>query len=259
MCSRAQRVRGTLAMIMSMKRRKTPVRRARTKHAPRRAPRALLFDFGGTLAFLDFELLAREFSRDGLRIDPLELEFAEYAGRAALDRFLLDGGRLGDYSYEHFFRAWMAAAGVPGELMREYGEHFRAIHNESNLWRVVRPGTHDALERFKSEGYKLAIVSNADGQVESDARRHGLARFFDAIIDSAVVGVAKPDPRIFHIALERIGIAPEDALYAGDIYAIDVLGARAAGVDARLIDQHGRYHWVEHAKIRHVGEILARD
>ncbi len=252
-------VRGTLVTIMTAKPRRKPTHRARAGHPARKPPKALLFDFGGTLAFLDFELLAREFSRDGLRIDPLELEFAEYAGRAALDRFLMNGGVLGEYSYEDFFRAWMAAAGVPEELMREYGERFRAMHNESNLWRVVRSGTHEALERLKSEGYKLAIVSNADGQVESDARRHGLAPFFDTIVDSHVVGVAKPNPRIFNIALERIGVAPEDALYAGDIYAIDVLGARAAGVDARLIDQHGRYHWVDHAKIRHVGEILARD
>jgi putative hydrolase of the HAD superfamily len=252
-------VRATLRTIMAAKPRKAPAHPASAKHPARKPPEALLFDFGGTLAFLDFELLAREFSRDGLAIDPLALELAEYAGRAALDRHLMGGGSLGDYSYEDFFRAWMAAAGVPEELMREYGERFRAIHRESNLWRVVRPGTHEALERLKSAGFKLAIVSNADGQVENDARRFGLAHYFDAIIDSHVVGVAKPNPRIFHIALERIGVAPADALYTGDIYAIDVLGARAAGVDARLIDQHGRYHWVEHAKIRHVGEILTSD
>jgi HAD superfamily hydrolase (TIGR01549 family) len=247
---------------MAAKSRKSPTRPARTKpatHATRKKPKALLFDFGGTLAFLDFDLLAREFSRDGLKIDPLQLELAEYAGRNALDRFLMDGGRLSDLTYEHFFRAWMAAAGVPESTMREYGERFRAIHNQSNLWRVIRPGTREALEKLKSADFKLAIVSNAGGTIESDARRFKLAHYFDTIVDSHVVGVEKPDPRIFHIALERLGVAPADALYAGDIYAIDVLGARAAGIDARLIDQHGRYHWVEHAKIRHVGEILASD
>jgi HAD superfamily hydrolase (TIGR01549 family) len=244
---------------MAAKPRKSHAPRARTNrahHAKRKAPKALLFDFGGTLAFLDFDLLAREFSRAGLKIDPLELEFAEYAGRAALDRFLMRGGQLADFGADDFFRAWMRAAGVPDGFMAEYRERFLAMHRESNLWRVVRPGTHEALERLKSAGFKLAIVSNADGRVESDARDFKLAHYFDTIVDSQVVGVAKPDPRIFHIALERLGVAPADALYVGDIYAIDVLGARAAGIDARLIDQHGRYHWVEHAKIRHVGEIF---
>ncbi|MGH7864476.1 MAG: hypothetical protein ACREQB_05775, partial [Candidatus Binataceae bacterium] len=58
------------------------------RHSQREHPKALLFDFGGTLAFLDFELLSREFSRDGFTVDALALEHAEYAGRAALDRYL---------------------------------------------------------------------------------------------------------------------------------------------------------------------------
>ena len=244
---------------MAAKSRKSPAHRVRTKRAHRAArktPKALLFDFGGTLAFLDFELLAREFSREGFRIDPLELELAEYAGRAALDRFLMGGGKIDEFGADTFFRAWMGAAGVPDEFVREYRERFLAIHQESNLWRVVRPSAFEALERLKSAGYKLAVVSNADGRVESDARRYGIAHFFDTIVDSEVVGVSKPDPRIFHIALERLEVAPADALFVGDIYTIDVLGARAAGIDSRLVDQHGRYHWVEHAKIRHVGEVL---
>jgi putative hydrolase of the HAD superfamily len=223
-----------------------------------RRPKALLFDFGGTLAFLDFELLASEFSRDGLALDPLTLEHAEYAGRNALDDYLLrNSGRDVDGAYERYFGAWMEAAGVRPELVREFGHRFVAIHREASLWRVVREGTHETLERLKSEGFKLAIVSNADGRVEADARRFGIAGLFDVIIDSHVVGVAKPDPRIFQIALQRVGVAPGDARYAGDIYSIDMVGARAAGIAGRLIDQHGRYDWVDHHRIRHIGEILA--
>ncbi len=219
--------------------------------------KALLFDFGGTLAFLDFELLARELSREGRRLDPLALEHAEYAGRAAIDRHLMSGGnrQADNAAYEHFFRGWMTAAGIPDEEFVECATKFGAIHREATLWRVVRPGTLEALEAFKSAGYKLAIVSNAEGQVEADAKRFGLAQFFDVIIDSHVVGVAKPDPRIFRIALERLGVGPDEVKFTGDIYSIDVEGARAAGVEARLIDQHQRYTWVEHEKIRHIGEL----
>ena len=222
--------------------------------------KALLFDFGGTLAFLDYELLAREFSREGRRLDALALEHAEYAGRAAIDRHLMtDGNKVVSGAYEQFFRGWMEAAGIPEEEFRECAARFTAIHREATLWRVVRPGTFEALEAFKSAGYKLAIVSNAEGQVEADAKRFGLAPYFDVIIDSHIVGVAKPDPRIFQIALERLGMGPDEVKFTGDIYSIDVEGARAAGIEARLIDQHRRYTWVEHEKIRHIGELHSID
>jgi putative hydrolase of the HAD superfamily len=232
--------------------------RPRNSRNPRAgiALKALMFDFGGTLAFLDYELLAREFSRPGRKLDALTLELAEYRGRAMIDRYMMNG-RAPDVNrgYEEFFREWLGAAGIPEEEIRECGERFQKIHREATLWRVVHPGTREALERLKRAGYKLAIVSNAEGQVEGDAHRFGLAEYFDTIIDSHVVGVAKPDPRIFRIALERLGVAPGEAKFAGDIYSIDMLGARAAGIDARLIDQHDRYDWVDHPKIRHVSEL----
>jgi putative hydrolase of the HAD superfamily len=226
-------------------------------HTRQKKLKALMFDFGGTLAFLDFELLAREFSREGRKLEALALEHAEYAGRQAIDKYLMSvkGKPVGNEAYEHLFRAWMTAAGIPEEEFRECAARFVAIHREATLWRVVRPGTLEALEALKSAGYKLAIVSNAEGRVESDAKRFGLAPYFDVIIDSHIVGVAKPDPRIFEIALGRLGVGPNEVRYAGDIYSIDVLGARAAGIEARLIDQHDKYNWVEHAKIRHIAEL----
>ena len=231
---------------------------AQEKSGSSRAPvvKALLFDFGGTLAFLDYELLAREFNSSGRKLDALALEYAEYQGRARLDRFMMSE-RRGDVNdgYQQFFHGWMRAAGIPEEEVLEYGARFQEIHRERTLWRVVRPGTLEALARLKSQGFKLAVVSNADGNVERDAKDFGLAPFFDTIVDSHVVGVAKPDPRIFHIALERLSVTPEEARYAGDIYSIDMVGALAAGIEAALIDQHDRYNWVEHRKIRHVGQL----
>ena len=149
----------------------------------------------------------------------------------------------------------MDAAGIPEKEFADISARFRAMHTEACMWRIVRDGTHDALERLKSAGFKLGIVSNADGRVAGDAKRLGLAKFFDVIIDSQVVGVEKPNPKIFQLALDALGVPPEEAMYAGDIYAIDMLGARAAGISGKLIDQHGMYHWIEHPKIRHVGEL----
>jgi len=221
---------------------------------------ALLFDFGGTLAFLDFELLATEFSRPGRKLDALKLEHAEYAGRAALDHHLMsEKSRDPNIAYEDFFRAWMKAAGIPQQEFADIAAKFRAMHTEACMWRIVREGTQDALDRLKSAGLKLGIVSNADGRVAADAKRFGLAKFFDVIIDSQVVGVEKPNPAIFQFALNALEVPPEETMYAGDIYAIDMLGARAAGITGKLIDQHGMYHWIEHPKIRHVGELHLLD
>ena len=217
---------------------------------------ALLFDFGGTVAFLDYELLADEFSRPGRRLDAAALERAEYAGRAAIDRALLAPAKDLDRVYVSYFDSWMRAAGVPDEEVDELRERFREIHSKSSLWRVVRPGVREALERFRAAGLRLAIVSNAEGNVESDAIRFGIKNYFDAIIDSHVVGVSKPDPRIFEIALERLGVAPRAALFAGDIYSVDMLGAKAAGIDGKLIDVLGMYSWIDHPRIRGIHEFL---
>ena len=122
-----------------------------TAPAPKNV-KALLFDFGGTLAFLDYDLLAREFSREGRKLDALALEHAEYAGRAAIDRHLMSGKKDVILAYAEFFRAWMDAAGIPADEIQDHGDRFFAIHREASLWRVVRPGTFEALERLKSAG-----------------------------------------------------------------------------------------------------------
>src|SRR5260370_34997456 len=141
--------------------------------------KALVFDFGGTLAFLEFELLARAFSREGLILDALALEHAEYAGRAAIDRFL--GGapemQADDSAYAHFFRAWMSAAGIAEAEIGDCALRFGAIHREATLWRVGRPGTFEGLEAFKLAGDKLANVWNSGGKVMGDAKRFRLTRY----------------------------------------------------------------------------------
>src|SRR5512135_375128 len=113
-------------------------RATRARHDGAKKLTAMLFDFGGTLAFLDYDLLAREFSREGRKLEPLALEHAEYAGRAAIDRVLMNPGADVVSSYAEFFRAWMNAAGIPDEEIQAHGARFTAIHREATLWRVVR-------------------------------------------------------------------------------------------------------------------------
>ncbi len=86
-------------------------------------------------------------------------------------------------------------------------------------------------------------------------QRVGLLELFDVVIDSAVEGVEKPDPRIFHLALERTGAAAEDVVYAGDIYSIDVVGARAAGIRPVLVDEGDLYPEADCPRVRSLAQL----
>jgi putative hydrolase of the HAD superfamily len=85
------------------------------------------------------------------------------------------------------------------------------------------------------------VVSNANGTVRAKLGRLGLAGFFDVILDSQEEGVEKPDPRLFERALVRSGAARDDTLHAGDLYEVDVVGARAAGIAPVLVDRGNLY------------------
>jgi HAD superfamily hydrolase (TIGR01509 family) len=86
--------------------------------------------------------------------------------------------------------------------------------------------------------------------------RCGITHFFDFVIDSHEVGVEKPDPRIFHFALDKAQAKPEQALYVGDIYSIDVVGAERANIRPVLIDSIGCYAAAQCTKIRHLRALL---
>ena len=99
------------------------------------------------------------------------------------------------------------------------------------------------------------MVSNANGTVGALFDRLGLAPFFDAILDSAVEGVEKPDPRLFLLALDRLGMGPEAAVHVGDLYDVDVVGARAAGVRPVLLDEAGLYEAADCPRVRSLVEL----
>ena len=109
------------------------------------------------------------------------------------------------------------------------------------LWSVCLPEAPVALDTLRRLGLRLAVVSNSNGSVARILEALGLARWLDAIVDSAVVGFEKPDPRIFHHAARALDVAPAEAIHVGDLYSVDVLGARAAGVRAILLDPIGAW------------------
>src|SRR5262249_23157843 len=115
--------------------------------------RALLFDFGNTLAFLDYDALAEEFRRVLPALDAEALERAEYVGRQALDDYVMKTRPLDlDHAYGLYFRAWMAAAGIAPNRIDWCRERFMALNQAESLWRVVRPGITDHLQKFREAG-----------------------------------------------------------------------------------------------------------
>ncbi len=93
------------------------------------------------------------------------------------------------------------------------------------------------LHRLRERHLRLAIVSNFDSRLTRICAGLEIASCFDAIVASSQVGHAKPDPRIFAIALERLGVEAGEALHVGDSESLDIAGAQAAGLRALLIDR----------------------
>jgi putative hydrolase of the HAD superfamily len=106
------------------------------------------------------------------------------------------------------------------------------------LWRKADESTASTLKKLKERGLILGVVSNSDGRIESALDQAGLTSYFDFFVDSFLVGVEKPDPAIFRIATERARVAPEQAAYVGDLYSVDVVGARASGLLPILYDPY---------------------
>jgi HAD superfamily hydrolase (TIGR01509 family) len=125
--------------------------------------------------------------------------------------------------------------GVPAGRLGEVRTCLARMHQELHLWCSVAEPTRTALARLKTAGFLLGVVSNSEGRAEQALEAAGLRDYFDVVVDSGVLGIEKPDPRIFQAALQALRVAPEEALYVGDLYEVDVVGAHSAGIEAVLV------------------------
>jgi len=200
-----------------------------------RPPQALLLDAGNTVVFVDHEAIATVLTELGHEVDVSTLRRSQRAANQQYARTLQDGAGHED-GWRRHMHAWLATAGVPQGAIAAAVTRLRAVHDDFNLWRKVPPGLVATLARLRAAGLAMGVVSNSEGQLDELFARVGLDRSFDLVVDSALEGVRKPDPEIFWRACRRLGVPPERSLYAGDIPEVDVVGARAAGLEAALID-----------------------
>ncbi len=125
--------------------------------------------------------------------------------------------------------------------------------NSAN-WDQILPGTREALDRI-AERYAIAVISNADGRIDAVLDRCGICDCFASITDSGNVGHEKPHPAIFAAALQQMKADPAESLYVGDVYSVDYVGARNAGMDAVLFDVAGAYRGGEFPRVESLAEL----
>lgn len=222
---------------------------------------AVILDVGGVLLVPHYESVGGALEPFGIALDADGAERAHYAGIRALDAADEDA-----YAERHAYLVGYAdAVGVQDGQRGEALQRMRQVWSGPtiDLWRQHVRGSVDGLRRLERRGLKLGIVSNADGTIEEQLRRgeicqvgEGLGVPVLAIIDSHIVGVAKPDAEIFRHALEPLGVEPERALYVGDTVRYDVRGARAAGLEPVHFDPYGLCsERGDHAHIARLGEV----
>jgi len=201
----------------------------------------VLFDAGNTLIFIDPGVVLPIFREHGARMDDDGLWEAEFRARTLLSQ-RVESGASGteDQIWKDYFVNLFLGSGVPEDQLEVVGEKVMDVHKESHLWSYMDPATPGALEALRVAGYRLAVISNADGRVEALIEGAGIRDFFEFVMDSHLEGVEKPDPEIFLRATTRMGVEPGECLYVGDLYPVDVLGAQGAGMQAVLLDPMGR-------------------
>ena len=212
---------------------------------PFRAPRAIFFDAGNTLIRMDYAAVADTLARLGVDVSVDDLERSDWRARVRLDADVLSppAGRASTETRavaDRYLTYVLEGAGVTNaSTLAAVIEWRRTYNTPIGLWYAREPKAEAALARARAAGLATAVVSNSNGSVCRIMEMLGLAPLLDFVIDSGEVGVEKPDPRIFALALERAGIGAPDAVYVGDLYSIDVIGARAAGLDTILLDPGG--------------------
>lgn len=223
-------------------------------------PAAVLLDVGFTLTFPDAAVIARHAREAGVTVTAEALAAAENDARRDLqqDRWAFTPAQQAarpnidanagapartTTGGARFFERMLQLAGAHGgaTTLALASEQIWARHLELNIWCRVGAGVEQALSRLKGAGIRMAVVSNSEGTVEAMLKSVGLDRYLDTVVDSWIVGVAKPDPAIFQIALQRLGLPAASAVMLGDVPALDVEGARAAGVTPILVDPLGLF------------------
>jgi len=225
---------------------------------------AVFLDVGGVFHLPSHSLIGEALRRVG--VDPLPdadvLDRAHYAGAKALE--VWPTGDVVAGLWAAYERAYAVQCGVAEDLLDDAIDELDVTFARPGIWSRLAPGSLDGLRALADTGVTLAIVSNSDGTLEGRLRDEGICQVgpgkgvpMTIVIDSDVVGVAKPDPAIFHLALDACGVAPERVLHVGDTVGADVEGALAADVRPVHLDPYGFCDDDSHPHVKAVSDVAA--
>lgn len=220
--------------------------------------KTVCLDAGGVLVVPNWQRVSAALGRHGIDVGPEALSAAEPYAKCRFDQAVristtTDEDRW-DASFEHILaQAGVRATNGAGEALAE----LRTYHGEHNLWETVPGEVTRVLRTLRSLGFQLVVVSNANGRLRASFDRIGLSQYIDVLVDSHEEGVEKPDARLFQIALDRATARADATVHVGDLYHVDVVGAKAAGVRAVLLDPADLYTARDCDRIRSLRELVA--
>jgi putative hydrolase of the HAD superfamily len=218
--------------------------------------KTVFLDAGGVLVFPNWFRISDALAARGVHVAPLALADAEPIAKRKLDdnrtvKATTDAGRGWLY-----FNLILDEANVPRSAATDEAlAELHTYHQTSNLWELVPDEVVPALAALRNRGLQITVVSNANGRLGALLDRLKLSSSFDCVLDSHDEGVEKPDPRIFEIALERSSATRETTIHVGDLYQVDVVGARAAGLRGVLLDQKNLYGDADCPRVRSLADL----
>ncbi len=224
---------------------------------------AVFFDAGGTLLKVHpsvghvYAVHARDYGFQGTA-EALDLGFRrQWKDMGGIESL---GKKSGEAVERKFWKDLVRGVFVAHGGLQNFDQYFDRIFNafrEKENWRVFDDVTEsDILGKLKSRGVVLGVISNWDSRLPDTLESIGLAKYFDFILCSAVVGSAKPDGRIFQLALDKSGVSADKACHIGDEVATDCEGAKKMGIDSILLDRRDRFDQPAFPKVRSLAELV---
>lgn len=219
--------------------------------------RTIFLDAGGVLVYPNWARASETLARHGVRVTAARLAAAEPAVKRRLDVAPTVTSTNDEQRGFLYFDLILEGAGIARSAATQAAlAELKAFHDRENTWDALPAEVLPALGRLRQAGPRIVIVSNTQSTLRQAFDRRGLTPLVDLIIASDEEGVEKPDPRLFRIALERSASEATSTIHCGDMYEVDIVGARSAGLPAVLLDPTGVYHDVDCPRVASVTELV---
>ncbi len=229
-------------------------------------PKAVLLDVGGIFLLPDHGRILGAFERALCPSAPAA-DLLDSVHYVAASRFTTDLDVEADWAacWRGYLEQYIEACGVPAGEREEAHRHLDSEFADAALWVSPVFRCKEDLQALAATGVDLGIVSNADGLIGARLATMGILQVgpgegvpVSCVIDSGAVGVMKPDPRIFHMALEAMAVDAKDAWYVGDMPAIDVVGARRAGMRPFVMDPLALHTEADYDRVSSLADLADR-